>query len=134
MVVQRWRLTWARTAEAADRAPRELAEAWHRVVDALSTRMSGGEAAERPRLIHAAPLPIGMTASAELSDLLLAERWTIAGLRPLLGAALPAGHRLIGLHDVWLGEPSLPGVVLAADYRVTFTLGLASAADLDYGG
>jgi hypothetical protein len=32
---------------------------------------------------------------------------------------MPPGHALVDLYDVWLGEPSLPGMVTASVYRAT---------------
>jgi hypothetical protein len=57
-----------------------------------------------------------MTADRELIDVLLTERWTIGPLRNALAGRLPAGHRLVDLHDVWVGEPSLPSLIVAGDY------------------
>jgi hypothetical protein len=114
MTIQRWRLTFSRTAETANLQPRELTAAWAALIGSIA-----GDSAERPRLVHAAPLPIGMTADRELSDLLLPQRFTIGTLRDLLRRGMPAGHDLRGLHDVWVGEPSLPSLVVAGDYTVT---------------
>jgi hypothetical protein len=59
-----------------------------------------------------------MPAERELLDLFLAERWPVAEIRQALAHALPPGHELVDVHDVWLGEPALPGQVVAADYLV----------------
>ena len=42
-------------------------------------------------------------------------RWRV---REALGACLPAGNRLLDVFDVWIGEPALPGQVVASVYRV----------------
>jgi len=59
-----------------------------------------------------------MPAERELVDVLLTERLPIDQMRRAIDRALPAGHELIELHDVWLGEPALPGQTAAADYRI----------------
>ena len=66
-----------------------------------------------------------MAAERELVDVLLSERLPIDRVRPAIVGALPAGHELTELHDVWLGEPPLPGQTAAADYRIV----LAGAPD-----
>ena len=74
-----------------------------------------------------------MAAERELVDLLLSERLPIDEVRRGALGALPAGHELRELHDVWLGEPPLPGQVAAAVYRIDLsgtpdTAALAQAA------
>jgi hypothetical protein len=59
-----------------------------------------------------------MAAERELVDVLLSERLPVDQVRLAIIGALPAGHELIELHDVWLGEPPLPGQTAAADYRI----------------
>jgi len=51
-------------------------------------------------------------------EIFLVERWPVASVRAAIESALPIGHELVDLHDVWLGEPPLTGQVAAADYRV----------------
>ncbi len=109
-----------RRGEPARQLPhRELAEAWEAALEAAGVpllRSDGGRS--RPRVVFAAPVPVGMLAEREPIELLLGERRTIADLRPRVIAALPIGHELVDLHDVWVGAPSLAGQVVAADYRV----------------
>lgn len=59
-----------------------------------------------------------MAAERERFDLFLTARWGIADVRERLERGMPAGHALIDLEDVWLGEPALAGQVVAADYRI----------------
>ena len=63
-------------------------------------------------------MPSGLTGDRELADLYLPERRTAADVRARLDGNIPQGHRLVDVHDVWLGEPPLPGLVVAADYSV----------------
>ncbi len=115
MPAQRWRLTYARGADTPDLQQREQQAAWAAAIEAAGLR---GDAAKGPKLVPAAPIASGLTADAELADLFLPLRWRSVDVRERLGEAMPAGLKLIGLHDVWLGEPSLPGMVTAGDYRV----------------
>jgi hypothetical protein len=130
MPAQRWRLTFARAADSPDAPQRDQATVWEPLLDALAVP------AERARLIPGAPLPVGMSADRELVDLLVPRRWTIGPLRDEIDAATPPDHRLLDLHDVWLGEASLPSLVVAGDYRVTLAPPagegtVVSRADLD---
>ena len=71
----------------------------------------------RPRFAVAAPLAPSIPGEAELADLWLVERRARWIVREALGESLPAGSTLVDLYDVWLGEPALPGQVVASVYR-----------------
>ncbi len=118
-VRQRWRIVVRRGAEARDLTHREIEAAWEAgfARSTLPVAATSGARA-RPRLVFGAPVPVGATAEREPLDLYLSRRLTIADARARLVEALPPGHDLVELHDVWLGEPSLTGRVVAADYRV----------------
>ncbi len=116
---QRWRIVFARNAPVPGPRTDDVA-AW---ADALApSRLpiaySLGKT-PRPRLNIAAPLPSGVAAEAELADLVLTQRLTIADVRRHLDGHLPPGHRLVDLFDVWLGAPALTAQLAAADYRVS---------------
>ena len=131
--VQRWRIVFARNEEARYLAHLDAVTQWERAFrrGAIPVATTGGFNA-RPKLVFAAPLQLGMLAEHELADLFLAERLTAPALRERLTAGMPAGYRVIDLHDVWIGAPALAPQLVAADYRMTL-LGveredLASAA------
>ena len=126
---QRWRVAYRRDPEAAGLPQREEAAAWEAAL--RETGLPLAEAAgprPRPRLAFGPPLPLAMIAELELVDIYLAARQPRAEVRRRLTSALPVGHVLIDLHDVWLGEPPLAGRVVAADYRVELLGPLSSAA------
>ena len=116
--VQRWRLVLARGADAPPITARELADQWEDGLAASDLPFVRSVGRQRARLAFAAPLPTAMTAQAELADLILAERWPVWRVREALERAMPPGWRLTELYDVWLGAPSLPAKLLAADYRI----------------
>lgn len=117
---QRWRLVYARSATAPHLAPRDQQAAWEGGLQATGLPIIGLELAPpRPRIAFAAPLTVGLPADRELADLFLAARRPVADVRAALAAHLPDGHRLVELHDVWLGEAALAGQVAAADYRAS---------------
>ena len=46
----------------------------------------------------------------------------------VLLAAVPPGHEIVDLHDVWIGEPSIASRVVAADYRAEVAVDPAALA------
>ena len=130
--IQRWRLVLARDVDAPPLSQRETTAAWEAAVRSsglpfvpvsLPAADQGDAGAEveplRPRLAFGAALATGMAADAELLDVLLAQRLPRWHVREALEAVIPDGWRLIDLEDVWLGGPSIAGLVAGADYRVT---------------
>jgi radical SAM-linked protein len=119
-VRQRWRLAFGREDAARFLSHLDAIHLWERAFrrGEIPVATSGGFS-PRPRLIFAAPLPLGTLAEHELADLYLAERLTRADLRERLAAGMPLGYRLIDLHDEWIGGPALATQLAAADYRMT---------------
>ena len=135
---QRWRLTVARGPDGAHVAHRDLAAQWEAIAEALrvaaAARSALGKSDDgdgdgergrqvdpsepsRVRVQFAAPLPTGMTADAELIDILLPGRLAMPQLRSIVESNLPIGHRLVDSHDIWMASASLPSLVIGAEYR-----------------
>ena len=130
-VRQRWRLTVRRRADAPATTARDLLAAWETGLAASGLPIAGLELpAAKPRIVFGAPLAASMPADRELIDVFLTERCPVAVVREAIAGALPPGHELLDLHDVWLGEPPLPGQVSAADYRVRVRSGDGRPLDL----
>lgn len=118
-VRQRWRLVVRRGEAARELAHRDVEVFWNEGLERAGIPAAmAGTARSRSRLVFAAPVPVGALAEREPIDLVLAERLTIADLRARLEVALPPGHELVDLYDVWIGEPSIAGRAVAADYRL----------------
>ena len=121
---QRWRIVFARDAGSPEergtsaRSPLEAAFAATGLPVALGR---GQGTVARPRFVLAAPLPAGMSGERELADAFLTKRLPRADVWAALAASFPADHRLVDLHDVWLGAPTLTARLAAADYRVEVT-------------
>lgn len=99
---------------------REQLASWEAALVASGLPVAGLDAPKpRPRLLHAAPLSGSISGEAELADIWLVERLPAWRVREALAANLPSGHRLLDLYDVWLGEASLPGRVVASVYRAS---------------
>lgn len=118
-VRQRWRVIFARDEEARYLSHLDAVTQWERAFrrGSIPVATTGGFNA-RPKLVFAAPLQLGMLAEHELADLFLDERLTSPALRTRLGAGMPAGYRVVDLHDVWIGAPALAPQLVAADYRM----------------
>lgn len=117
---QRYRLTVRRTTEAPALPQREYLAAWEAGLVGSSLPLVGLDGpAGRPRLAFAAPLPVGMVGERELVDLLLTQRLPASLVRRRIAEHLPAGHELLGIEDVWLGEAPLAGRCVAATYEAT---------------
>lgn len=116
--VQRWRVIHRREATTTELGQRSELGAWEAAFAAggLPVAVDGRG---RARLGGGIPLPVGLTAEAERIDVLLAERWTAGAVRRAVVEAAPAGHPIVDVYDVWLGEPPLVAVIVAADYRLT---------------
>jgi hypothetical protein len=118
--VQRWRLIVSRTALDPDQAARTQQGAWEAALVASGLPLTGLDTeSARPRLAMAAPLAPAIPGEHELVDVWLTDRRPRWNVRELLGASMPDGWTLIDLFDVWPGEASLPGQVVASVYRAT---------------
>lgn len=117
---QRWRIRYRRRSDAPALPQREQLAAWEAALAVSGLPLVGLDLpTPRARIAFAAPLGVGVAGEGELLELLLTERRTAADVRVRLAGSMPAGHELLDVHDVWLGEPPLPGRVVAADYRAT---------------
>ena len=125
---QRWRLVLARDAIPPEAAGREQLAGWEAAFAGCGLPVAGLDAAKpRPRFALAAPLAAAVPGEAELLDVWLVERVPAWRAREAIAAAMPAGWRLVDIHDVWLGEAALPGRVAASVYRVTLAAGVGLA-------
>jgi len=130
---QRWRITFAcGLRDASDGRPRDLADAWSEAL--AGTALDGGSGLPfvtvngRPRIVLAMPLPDSMAAERDLLDVFLTDRIPVGSVRRAIESSVPSGCTVTDLHDVWVGEPALPGQVIGADYRIDLGVEPASAA------
>lgn len=125
---QRWRLTVRRGREARDTVHRNVVASWEAALLASGLPVAETQAARRrPRIVFAAPIPVGMLGERELIDVGLTECLRAPDVRQAVTRAAPAGYSLVDVHDVWTGAPALPSLVVAADYRASAAAGAATA-------
>ena len=116
---QRWRIIYRRDEDARFLAHLDVMKQWERALRRGGIPVAQTEGmSPRPRIVFAAPLPLGMLAEAEIVDIVLSQRLTIADLRGRLVANLPPGFGLVDLHDVWLHAPAVAARLAGAVYRM----------------
>jgi hypothetical protein len=115
---QRWRLVLRRSADAPELGSREAVDAWETALEASGLPLFRAPGRARPRIAFGAPIPSRLELEHELADIVLTEFVPLWRVREGLAEQLPAGWRLVDVHDVWLGSPALAGQVVAADYRI----------------
>ena len=116
---QRWRLVISRAPDAPLQTPGAWQAGWEQALaaSALPILWTGSRRA-RPRFVPALPLPAGTAADRELADIFLANRLPRGTVREAIEHVAPTGHALVDCHDVWVGAPSLPAQVVAAEYTI----------------
>ncbi len=73
----------------------------------------------QPRIIFAAPLPVGFTGEAEVLDVWFESPVAPVEVAKSLRAVLPKGIEVVAVEEVALNLPSLPSQLRASEYRVT---------------
>jgi radical SAM-linked protein len=121
---QRWRLTVSRGPEARHVAHGDVVAGWEAGLRASGLALAESPAARpRPKILFAAPASVGMLGERELIDIGLTECRLVHEVRQAVGVAAPRGYGLVDLYDVWTGAPTLPSLVVAADYVASVTAG-----------
>ncbi|MCU0506066.1 MAG: TIGR03936 family radical SAM-associated protein [Chloroflexi bacterium] len=119
---QRWRILFRRDEDARFLAHLDAMKLWERALRRAGIPVAQTEGmSPRPRIVFAAPLPLGMLAEREIVDVVLSRRLTVADLRDRLSLALPDGFGLVDLYDVWLHAPSVASQLAGAAYRMEVT-------------
>jgi len=78
----------------------------------------------QPKIIVAAPLPLGFESDCELLDMRLDGETDAEVLATRLNSALPGGIRVLSVKKVDDREPALPTRVTSADYEVEVGAGM----------
>ena len=116
---QRWRIVFRRGEEARFLAHLDAMKLWERAFRRARIPVAQTEGFNpRPRIVFAAPLPLGLLAEREIVDLVLCERLTRHDLRVRLERDLPTGFGLVDLYDIWVNAPSVASQLASATYRV----------------
>lgn len=119
MAVQRLRVTYGRSGPLTYISHLDMMRMWQRAFRraGIPVAYSTGHF-PRPRFSLGAPLPVGVTADAELMDVYLKRRLSPFYFLKLIGPQLPQGVEVTETQDVPLDWPSLQSQVEKAEYRV----------------
>jgi radical SAM-linked protein len=119
MKVQRLRVTFSRGEEVKYITHLDLMRFWERALRRAAIPLAYSEGfSPSPRLALAAPLPVGVTASAELMDVSLSQRTNPEQFIKALSEQLPPGIAVSQVREVGLGLPSLQSQVRFSEYDV----------------
>lgn len=117
--VQRLRVTFGIGQHVKYISHLDLMRAWERALRRARVGVAYSEGFNpRPKLVFAAALPVGFTASAEVVDMLLEQPIDLQRFAVAVEAQLPVGLELVSVTEVPTASPSLPSQVTAAEYRV----------------
>ena len=78
----------------------------------------------RPKINLASALPLGITSSAEIIDIILDEKFTIQGLKDKINKSLPPGIAILKVFEIPIDAPKLQKEILFAEYIATLETSL----------
>lgn len=115
---QRLRITFSKGDSARYISHLDVARAWERALRRAGMPVAYSQGFHpHPKIVFAAALALGYTASAEMLDVVFARpmppRQVIRGLRP----QLPAGLEVVEVAPIYLRAPALPALLQGADYE-----------------
>jgi len=124
---QRLRVTFAKGTELRFITHLDLMRFWERALRRAGVAVAYSEGfSPHAQISLAAPLPVGVSGTAELLDVFLSEPMTPRAFLASAAPQLPPGLSLCRARDVELGLPSLQSLMRAAEYRAA----LPAAVDL----
>ena len=122
--MQRIRVTFSRGEEVKYLSHLDLMRLWERALRRADIPLAYSQGfSPHPRISIAAPLPIGVTSSSELMDILFNKRFSPYYFIKAVGEQLPNGIDLIGVEQVAMQLPSLQSQVRKAEYCVELETG-----------
>ncbi|MCJ7807809.1 MAG: TIGR03936 family radical SAM-associated protein, partial [Dehalococcoidia bacterium] len=105
--MQRIRVTFSRGEEVKYLSHLDLMRLWERALRRADIPLAYSQGfSPHPRISIAAPLPIGVTSSSELMDILFNKRFSPYYFIKAVGEQLPNGIGLIGVEQVAMQLPS----------------------------
>jgi radical SAM-linked protein len=115
---QRLRITFSKGESVRYISHLDLARAWERALRRAGMPVAYSQGFHpHPKIVFAAALALGCTASAEMLDVVFAQpmppQQVIQGLRP----QLPAGLEVVEVTSIYVRAPALPALLQGADYE-----------------
>ena len=122
--MQRIRVTFSRGEEVKYLSHLDLMRLWERALRRADIPLAYSQGfSPHPRISIAAPLPIGVTSSSELMDIMFNKRFSPYYFIKAVGEQLPRGIILVGVEQVAMQLPSLQSQVRKAEYCVELETG-----------
>lgn len=129
---QRLRVTFAKGPPLRFITHLDLMRFWERALRRAGVDLAYSEGfSPHPQISLAAPLPVGVTGTAELMDVFLASRLSPREFRGSLSPQLPDGLSLRRVVEVPIALPSIQSQMRAAEYWVDLPAGMDLVALTD---
>jgi radical SAM-linked protein len=117
--MRRLRVTFSKGEEVRYISHLDLMRTWERILRRAGVRPAHSQGFNpRPRLVFAAPLPVGVTSDAEILDAYLEGDPSPEQFLALVRPALPPGIELRGVTELPLEAAPLMATVHSSDYLV----------------
>lgn len=117
--MQRLRIRFSRGEELKYISHLDIIRLWERALRRAGVALAHSEGfSPRPRISLAAPLSVGMTSDAELMDVVVAQPVSPHWFMDAVNRQLPPGMRVLEVHPIAPGIPSLQSQVRFALYEV----------------
>jgi radical SAM-linked protein len=119
MKVQRVRIRYAVSTDAATLGQRDIVDAWERACKDAHLPLAYSEGKRpSPQISMAAPLSQGVTSNCELLDIFLSEVCLPDDVLQRLAGHLPDGITPLSAQETGVSGPSLQSQVRRAEYRI----------------
>src|SRR5438067_405339 len=126
--MRRLRVTFSKGEEVRYISHLDLMRTWERIMRRAAMKLAHSQGFNpRPRMVFAAPLPVGVTSEAEIVDVVLEDDLPANEFLERVTAALPPGLKLASAVEVALESPSVMASILSSDYIVD----LEATGDVD---
>ena len=115
--MRRFRVTFSKGEVVRYISHLDLMRTWERTLRRAGIRLAHTQGFNpRPRLVFAAPLPVGITSDAEVVDVVVEDGVDAAEFRANVEAALPPGLTLHEVDPVPDNAPAPMATILSSDY------------------
>lgn len=117
--MRRFRVTFAKGEAVRYISHLDLMRTWERVLRRAGLKLAHTQGFNpRPRLVFAAPLPVGVTSDAELVDVVIEDELSAAGFQERVREALCPGVEVTAVAEVPLEAPAVMACTASSDYVV----------------
>jgi radical SAM-linked protein len=117
--MRRFRVTFAKGEAVRYISHLDLMRTWERILRRARLKLAHTQGFNpRPRLVFAAPLPVGVTSEAEILDVVVEDELPAAEFQGRVGPALAPGVEVLSVEEIALEAPPVMARVESSDYTV----------------